>query len=102
MPLGGYLNQKGIAEGSGYKRLTLRGNTDAGEEMAEGQGRVKFSLTDSKQKVGADNGLIMNALESQPSVAVKSADGSYDGPRCLDACQRHRYRQHARRTIIRR
>ena len=26
---GGYLNQDGIAVGSGYKRLTLRGNTDA-------------------------------------------------------------------------
>mgnify|MGYP000861902399 CR=1 FL=1 len=76
---GGYLNQKGIAEGSGYKRLTLRGNTDA-QVKKWLKAALSFSLTDSKQEVGADNGLIMNALESQPSVAVKSADGSYDGP----------------------
>ncbi len=76
---GGYLNQKGIAVGSGYKRLTLRGNTDA-QVKKWLKAAVSFSLTDSKQEVGANNNLIMNALESQPSVAVKSADGSYDGP----------------------
>jgi TonB-linked SusC/RagA family outer membrane protein len=76
---GGYLNQKGIAVGSGYKRLTLRGNTDA-QVKKWLKAAISFSLTDSKQEVGANNNLIMNALESQPSVAVKSADGSYDGP----------------------
>ena len=76
---GGYLNQDGIAVGSGYKRLTLRGNTDV-QVKKWLKATLSFSLTDSKQKVGADNGLIMNALESQPSVAVKSADGTYDGP----------------------
>ena len=76
---GGYLNQDGIAVGSGYKRLTLRGNTDA-QVKRWLKAALSFSLTDSKQQVGANNNLIMNALESQPSVAVKSADGSYDGP----------------------
>lgn len=76
---GGYLNQDGIAVGSGYKRLTLRGNTDA-QVKKWLKASLDFSLTDSKQEVGADNNLIMNALQSQPSVAVKSADGSYDGP----------------------
>ena len=76
---GGYLNQDGIAVGSGYKRLTLRGNTDA-QVKKWLKASLSFSLTDSKQQVGANNNLIMNALESQPSVAVKSADGSYDGP----------------------
>lgn len=76
---GGYLNQKGIAEGSGYKRLTLRGNTEA-QVKSWLKANLSFSLTDSKQEVGANNNLIMNALMSQPSVAVKSADGSYDGP----------------------
>ena len=37
-------------------------------------------MSDSKQKVGADNNIIMTALQSQPSTAVTSADGSYDGP----------------------
>ncbi len=76
---GGYLNQDGIAEGSGYKRLTLRGNTDA-QLKKWLKASLSFSLTDSKQEVEADNSLIMNALMQQPSVAVKSADGSYDGP----------------------
>lgn len=76
---GGYLNQDGIAVGSGFKRLTLRGNTDA-QVKKWLKASLSFSLTDSKQEVGADNGVIMNALQSQPSVAVKSADGSYDGP----------------------
>lgn len=76
---GGYLNQEGIAEGSGYKRLTLRGNTEA-QVKKWLKANLSFSLTDSKQNVGANNSLIMNALMSQPSVAVKSANGSYDGP----------------------
>ena len=76
---GGYLNQDGIAVGSGFKRLTLRGNTDA-QVKKWLKASIGFSLTDSKQEVGADNNVIMNALQSQPSVAVKSADGSYDGP----------------------
>lgn len=76
---GGYLDQDGIAVGSGYKRLTLRGSTDA-QIKKWLKGSLDFSLTDSKQVVGANNDIIMNALESQPSVAVKSADGSYDGP----------------------
>lgn len=76
---GGYLNQNGIAVGSGYRRLTLRGNTDA-QLKPWLKAALSFSLSDSRQDVGATNNLIMSALESQPSVAVKSADGSYDGP----------------------
>lgn len=75
----GYLNQDGIAIGSGFKRLTLRGNTDA-QVKKWLKASLSFSLTDSKQEVGADNDVIMNALMQQPSVAVRSADGSFDGP----------------------
>lgn len=75
----GYLNQEGIAIGSGFKRLTLRGNTDA-QVKKWLKASLSFSLTDSKQEVGADNDVIMNALMQQPSVAVRSADGSFDGP----------------------
>ena len=76
---GGYLNQDGIAVGSGFRRLTLRGNTDAQVKKWLKAG-LSFSLTDSHQDVGADNSLIMNALQQQPSVAVKNAEGGYDGP----------------------
>ncbi len=76
---GGYMNQDGIAIGSGFKRLTLRGNTDA-QVKKWLKASLSFSLTDSKQEVGADNNVIMNALLQQPSVAVTSPDGSFDGP----------------------
>lgn len=76
---GGYLNQEGIAEGSAYKRLTLRGNQDA-QLKKWLKASLSFSLTDSKQNVGADNNIIMNVLQSTPSAAIKSADGSFDGP----------------------
>jgi len=76
---GGYLNQEGIAEGSAYKRLTLRGNQDA-QLKKWLKASLSFSLTDSKQNVGADNNVIMSVLQSTPSAAIKSADGSFDGP----------------------
>ena len=58
----GYLNQDGIAIGSGFKRLTLRGNTDA-QVKKWLKASLSFSLTDSKQEVGADNNIIMDALQ---------------------------------------
>lgn len=76
---GGYLDQDGIAVGSSYKRLTLRGSIDA-EIKKWLRGGINFSLADSKQKVGTDNSTIMYALQSLPSTAVTSSTGSYDGP----------------------
>lgn len=75
---GGYMNQDGIAVGSGFKRLSLRGNVDA-QIKSWLTGGINFSMTDSKQNVGADNNIIMNALRSQPSTAVTGPDGSFDG-----------------------
>lgn len=75
----GYLDQDGIALGSGFKRLSLRGNIDAQVKKWLKAG-INFSLSDSKQKVGCDNNIIMNALQQQPSVAVTNADGGFDGP----------------------
>ena len=76
---GGYLKQDGIAEGSGFKRLTLRGNTDA-QIKKWLKAALSFSLTDTKQQVGADNNIIMDVLMSPPSVALKNGVGTYDGP----------------------
>lgn len=61
------MNQDGIAVGSGFKRLSLRGNVDA-QIKSWLTGGINFSMTDSKQNVGADNNIIMNALRSQPGV----------------------------------
>lgn len=75
----GYLDQEGIALGSSFKRLSLRGNVDA-EIKKWLKGGINFALADSKQKVGTENGVIMNALTSAPSVAVYNTDGGFDGP----------------------
>ena len=75
----GYLDQEGIALGSSFKRLTLRGNVDS-QIKTWLRGGINFSMSDSKQEVGVDNNIIMTALQSQPTVAVKNADGGFDGP----------------------
>lgn len=76
---GGYMDQNGIAIGSGFKRLSLRGNIDA-QIKSYLKGGINFSMTDTKQEVGTDNNIIMNALRSQPGTPVTSPDGSFDGP----------------------
>ncbi len=76
---GGYLDQDGIAVGSSFRRLTLRGNIDVNIKSWL-NGGVNFALADSKQKVGTDNTTIMNALQSLPSTAITTATGTYDGP----------------------
>lgn len=76
---GGYLNQDGIALGSGFRRLSLRSNIDT-QIKSWLQGGVNFSFAESKQDVGTDNNTIMSALLQQPTVAVTSPDGSFDGP----------------------
>lgn len=75
----GYLDQEGIALGSSFKRLSLRGNIEA-EIKSWLKGGLNFSLADSKQKVGTENNIIMNALTSAPSVSVYNAEGGFDGP----------------------
>lgn len=75
----GYLNQEGIALGSGFKRISMRGNIESQVKKWLKAG-TNFSLADTKQEVGCDNDLIMTALRQIPSVAVRSADGSFDGP----------------------
>ena len=76
----GYLDQDGIVIGSSFRRQTLRGNTDA-QIKKWLKGGFSFSLADSKQQTLANSySIILTALRSQPSVAVSSADGSFDGP----------------------
>ena len=75
----GYLDQDGIAIGSGFKRQTLRGNIDA-QIKKWLKGGINFSLADSKQQTSSTYNIIMTALTSQPSVAVRNTEGGYDGP----------------------
>lgn len=76
---GGYLGQEGIALGSDFNRISLRSNIDT-QIKKWLKGGVNFSFAQSKQNVGTDNNTIMSALIQQPTVAVTSPDGSFDGP----------------------
>jgi TonB-linked SusC/RagA family outer membrane protein len=83
---GGYLNQDGIAVGSGFERLNLRGGFDSQVKSFLKAG-VNFAFSNSKQVTtiaqdagGGGAGLIETALKQTPNVAVRNADGSYDGP----------------------
>ncbi len=75
----GYLNQDGIAIGSDYRRLSLRGNFDAQIKKYLKAG-LSVTLADSKQTTATSNSIIMNALQSQPSIPVRDPDGNYGGP----------------------
>lgn len=76
---GGYLDQDGIALGSGFRRLSLRSNIES-QIKSWLRGGASFSFSETKQEVGTDKNTIMTALMQQPTVAVTSADGTFDGP----------------------
>lgn len=76
----GYLNQDGIAIGSGFERLSLRGSFDSQVKSYLKMG-INFNFSNSKQTLTvSDNSLIATALKQTPNVAVRNADGSFDGP----------------------
>lgn len=76
----GYLNQEGIAIGSGFERLNLRGNFDAQMNDWLKMG-VNFALSNTKQQLTVEGAeLIKIAMKQTPNVAVRNADGSFDGP----------------------
>lgn len=76
----GYLNQDGIAIGSGFKRYNLRSNIDT-QVKKWLKGGINFALSNSNQVITvADESLIKTALKQTPNVAVRNADGTYDGP----------------------
>lgn len=76
----GYLDQDGIAIGSGFKRLNLTGSFDAQVKKYLKMG-INFAFSNSEQKITvSDQSLIKTALKQTPNVAVKNAEGNYDGP----------------------
>ena len=76
----GYLNQDGIAIGSGFKRYNLRSNIDT-QVKKWLKGGINFALSNSNQVITvADESLIKTALKQTPNVAVRNAEGTYDGP----------------------
>lgn len=76
----GYLKQDGIAVGSGFQRLNLRGSFDSQVKEYLKMG-INFSFGESKQKLTiSDESLIRTALLQTPNVAVRNVDGTFDGP----------------------
>ncbi len=76
----GYLSQDGIALGSGFERITLKGNFDTEVKKWLRTG-INFNIVNSKQNITvADNDLIITALMQTPNVAARNIDGSYGGP----------------------
>ncbi|MDO5421228.1 MAG: TonB-dependent receptor [Bacteroides sp.] len=76
----GYLQQDGIAVGSGFRRLNLRGSFDSQVKEYLKMG-INFAFSESRQKLTiSDESLIRTALLQTPNVAVRNADGNFDGP----------------------
>jgi TonB-linked SusC/RagA family outer membrane protein len=76
----GYLDQEGIAIGSGFDRFNLRGVVDSQVKSYLKVG-VNFALSKTNQTTTVqDDALILTALKQTPNVAVRNADGTFDGP----------------------
>lgn len=80
----GYLNQNGIATGSGFERFNLRANIDTQVKKWLKSG-ISLDLSNSNQKLTvSDESLIKTALKQTPVVAARNADGSFDGPQTTE------------------
>lgn len=73
----GYLDQDGIAIGSGFERLSGRANIDTNITKWLDVG-VNASLSRTKQVNTIDNGnIIFTSIDQHPSVPVRNPDGTY-------------------------
>ncbi|WAC13442.1 SusC/RagA family TonB-linked outer membrane protein [Dyadobacter pollutisoli] len=77
---GEYFNQKGIVEGSGFKRYNARLNLENQTRSWLKIG-ANMSVGITEEKVNTNNGgIIQLALDQNPAVAVTNPDGSWGGP----------------------
>ncbi|GHV40113.1 SusC/RagA family TonB-linked outer membrane protein [Bacteroidia bacterium] len=75
----GYMNQDGIAAGSGFKRLNLSGSFDSQVKTWLKAG-INFAFANTNQKLTvSDRSLIATALRMTPDVPVRNVDGSFAG-----------------------
>ncbi|MEO8236473.1 MAG: TonB-dependent receptor [Flavobacterium sp.] len=76
----GYLDQEGIAAGSSFDRFNLRGVIDSQLKSFFKMG-VNLAFNKTNQiTTFTDGSLILTALKQTPNVAVRNADGTFDGP----------------------
>ncbi len=77
---GEYFNQKGIVEGSGFKRYNGRLNLENQTRKWLKIG-ANMSVGITEEKVNTNNGgIIQLALDQNPAVPVTNPDGSWGGP----------------------
>ena len=73
----GYLDQDGIAIGSGFERMSGRANVDTKITKWLDVG-INASISRTKQINTIDNGnIIFTSIDQHPSVPVRNPDGSY-------------------------
>ncbi|MCL1943879.1 MAG: TonB-dependent receptor [Candidatus Azobacteroides sp.] len=73
----GYMNQEGIAAGSGFRRLNLSGNFDSQVKTWLKSG-VNFAFANTHQKLTvSDQSLILTAMRVTPNVPVRNVDGTF-------------------------
>ncbi|HRH50401.1 MAG TPA: TonB-dependent receptor [Panacibacter sp.] len=76
---GEYLDQKGIAVGSGFKRYGFRTNLETKpREWITFGANLAFNQTDEKLTTSQES-IISNALRLTPQIPVKNLDGSWAG-----------------------
>ncbi len=76
---GDYLDQKGVALGSGFKRYSFRLNLDnKPREWITLGANISFNQTDEKLTTSQEN-VISNALQLTPQIPVKNLDGTWGG-----------------------
>jgi len=84
---GDYLNQSGVAIGSGFQRGTVRINL-ANQATKWLKFGTNLSLFATKEKANTfQNNIINLALEQNPTIPVKNPDGSFGGPANLAQAQ---------------
>lgn len=77
---GEYFNQKGIVEGSGFKRYNGRLNLEnQTRKWLKVGANMNVGLTEEKVNT-SNGGIIQLALDQNPSVPVTNPDGSWGGP----------------------
>lgn len=76
---GEYMDQQGVAAGSGFKRYGSRLNVDSKPRTWLSMGaNLAFTQTDEALSTSQEN-IIVNALRLTPQIPVKNLDGSWGG-----------------------
>ncbi len=76
----GYMDQDGIATGSGFDRLNLRGVIDSQVKSFLKIGVNTALYKTNQTNTFSDGTLILTALKQTPNVSARNADGTFDGP----------------------